>query len=73
MAEEFLDRVIRTDVQTIHIVRYILHNATRWGLVERWSDYPYAGSLVFTHEELAGTQDVPPPYVRRGASPRPTR
>jgi len=52
----FWDHFLRREEQVDAVVKYILHNPVRCGLAERWQDYPFCGSLVFT----AG--DKPPPY-----------
>jgi putative transposase len=49
----YYDRVLRRDEDTLTVVRYILENAVRAGLVSRFSDYPYSGSDRYTLEELA--------------------
>jgi len=49
----YYDRVLRDDEATLTVVRYILENPVRAGLVARFSDYPYAGSDRYSLEELA--------------------
>ena len=49
----YYDRILRTDDATLMVVRYILDNPVRAGLVSRFSDYPYSGSDRYTLEELA--------------------
>jgi len=49
----YYDRVLRDDEATLTVVRYILENPVRAGLVARVSDYPYLGSDRYSLEELA--------------------
>ena len=49
----YYDRMLRSDEATPIVVRYILENPVRAGLVSRFSDYPYSGSDRYTLEELA--------------------
>jgi putative transposase len=46
------EHVIRDDEQLRRIVRYILENPVRAGLVKDPRDYPFLGSGVYTLEEL---------------------
>ena len=46
------ERVLRDDEQTPVVVRYILENPVRAGLVREAREYPHAGSLVLTLDEL---------------------
>ena len=43
----FWDHVLQQDEQVDAVVRYVLHNPVRGGLVASWRDYPFCGSLVF--------------------------
>ena len=45
--ESFWDRILREEESLDEIVRYVLHNPVRKGLVERWQDYHFSGSLVY--------------------------
>jgi putative transposase len=45
--ESFWDRFLREEESLDEIVRYVLHNPVRKGLVERWQDYHFSGSLVY--------------------------
>lgn len=47
------DRILRNDEATLAVVRYILENPVRAGLVARFSDYRYSGSDRYSLEELA--------------------
>ena len=47
------DRILRNDEATLMVVRYILQNPVRAGLVARFSDYPYSGSDRYSLEQLA--------------------
>src|SRR5688500_7322041 len=46
------DRVVRDDLEAALVVRYILSNPVRSGLVGHPTDYPYVGSQCYTLEEL---------------------
>ena len=46
------DRVLRADDDTAAVMRYLLLNPVRAGLVERPLDYGGSGSLVFDRDEL---------------------
>jgi putative transposase len=50
--EGYYDRVVRPEESLLHMARYILENPVRAGLVETPRDYPYAGSDVWTIEEI---------------------
>lgn len=50
--KSFWDHFIRSDEHLEKAVVYVLNNPVRQGLVERWRDYPFCGSLVFNHEDL---------------------
>jgi len=50
--EGFHDRVLRDEDDTAAVVRYILENPLRAGLVQGAADYPWIGSSRFTIEEL---------------------
>ncbi len=49
----YYDRVLRNDEATLTVVRYILENPVRAGLVPTFSDYAYSGSDRYSLEELA--------------------
>ena len=46
--KSFWDHFLRADEDVAVVLDYILKNPVRAGLVERWQDYPFVGSLVFT-------------------------
>jgi REP element-mobilizing transposase RayT len=46
------DRVLRADAETWTVIRYILANPVRAGLVQHPLDYPYSGSLVYQRSHL---------------------
>ena len=46
------DHVLRRDEDTPAVVKYILSNPVRAGLVEREEDYPSSGSLTHSRGEL---------------------
>ena len=46
------ERVLREEEGTPEIIRYIVHNPVRAGLVQSPTDYPFWGSQVVGREEL---------------------
>jgi len=46
------DRVLRDDEATLTVVKYILENPVRAGLVKEPRDYPYSGSAIWTWDQL---------------------
>jgi putative transposase len=46
------ERVLRNDEGTMAVVRYILENPLRAGLVARAEDYPFLGSQAYALEEI---------------------
>jgi putative transposase len=46
------EHVLRTDEATLSVARYILENPLRAKLVGRIEDYPFAGSTVYTLEQI---------------------
>lgn len=44
--KSFYDHFLRAEEQVESVVEYVLNNPVRQGLVERWSDYQFCGSLV---------------------------
>jgi len=48
----YYDHVLRDDEPTNRAVRYVLANPVRAGLVQNFEEYPFAGSAVFSVEEL---------------------
>jgi putative transposase len=47
------DRVLRSDEDTQAVLRYVLMNPVRAGLVEEPLEYPHSGSMVWSRNELA--------------------
>jgi len=43
----YYERVLRTNETTKDVMRYILENPVRKGLVENFTQYPFSGSFVF--------------------------
>ena len=43
--EGFHDVVIRPDQDVLDVIRYVLDNPVRAGLVDRWDLYPFSGTL----------------------------
>ena len=48
----YYDRIVRDDESTEAIVRYILENPVRAGLTNKIGSYPFAGSDVYSLDEL---------------------
>jgi len=48
----YYDRVLRHEEMSATVCRYILENPVRAGLASAVGDYPYAGSDVFTVEQI---------------------
>ena len=48
------EHVLRNEETTLKVVRYILNNPLRAGIVTRVEDYPFAGSQMYTLEEILG-------------------
>jgi putative transposase len=49
------ERVLRDDESTLAIVRYIVNNPVRAGLVQRLEDHPFSGSFVYTMSQMVET------------------
>ena len=45
--EGYYERVLRSDQATDVVVRYVLENPVRAGLVKRAEDYPFSGALFW--------------------------
>lgn len=50
--KSFNDRILRSDESTGKVLRYVLENPMKDGLVENWRDYPYLGSFVHDLNDL---------------------
>jgi hypothetical protein len=48
----FFDRTLRSDESICEVIRYIVQNPIRAGLVERAEDYPYWGSSVYSRQQI---------------------
>ena len=48
----YFDHVLREEEDTQRVVRYVLENPVRRGLVKEFGDYPFCGSDVFSIDEL---------------------
>jgi putative transposase len=46
------ERVLRSQEQTLDVVRYILANPIRAGLAKNMNEYPFSGSSVYSLEQL---------------------
>jgi len=51
------DRAIRDDEDTLTVIRYIVANPVRSGLVARSSEYPFSGSATYSREQLESAFD----------------
>jgi putative transposase len=51
------DHVLREDDETPVVVSYVLQNPVRAGLVERFEDYPFCGSLTYSTDEIRAWVD----------------
>ena len=50
--ENYYERVLRKEDDTIEVTKYILNNPVRKGLIENYYDYPYSGSFMIDIKEL---------------------
>lgn len=48
----YYDRVLRDEDATISVVRYIIENPVRGGLVQSPKEYPFVGSTRFTIDQI---------------------
>ncbi len=64
----FYDHVLRDEEQTLAVIKYILANPVRAGLAKTIGEYPFAGSDVYSIEEVCACLQtwVPPHGVRQG-------
>jgi len=46
------DRILLRDSEPMQVVRYIIENPVRAGLVEKVEDYPFTGSSLYSIKEL---------------------
>jgi putative transposase len=60
------ERVLREHEQTVRVVRYILENPLRAGLVQRVQDYLFLGSSAHTIEQIAEAVQMMPAWRRSG-------
>jgi putative transposase len=51
------DRALRGDEDTLTVIRYIVANPVRAGLVARPSEYPFSGSGTYSWEQLESAFD----------------
>ena len=58
----FWDHFLRGDERLSQAIEYVLHNPVRSGLVERWRDYRFSGSIVYELADAGGGQA---PALRR--------
>jgi putative transposase len=50
--ESFLDRTLRREDALADVIRYVINNPVRAGLVETPADYPYWGSQAYSREQI---------------------
>ena len=50
--EGYYERVLRVEDNSEEVIRYIVTNPIRGGLVQRVTDYPFWGSSLYSREEL---------------------
>ncbi len=50
--ENYYEHVLRKEEDTLEVVKYILNNPVRKGLVEDFKDYPFLGSFVYDFKEV---------------------
>jgi len=62
----FHDRLLRDDDDTRAVVRYLLENPVRAGLVRRVKDYPWLGSSRYTLDDLLVRAGDWSPVWKRG-------
>ena len=56
------ERVLRDDEATLSVVRYIVENPLRAGLVQKVSDYPFIGSSVYSLAQVLEAVQLPTPW-----------
>ena len=44
--KDYFDQVIRDDKAKEEMMRYILNNPVKMGIVKHWREYPYKGSTI---------------------------
>jgi putative transposase len=54
------EHTLRSDDQTLGVVRYIIENPVRAGLVKHVEDYPFVGSFMYTVREILDAVVVDP-------------
>jgi REP element-mobilizing transposase RayT len=64
--EGFHDRVLREEDDTPAVIRYVLENPVRAGLVAAAADYPWIGSSRYTVAELLESAATWKPAWKRG-------
>ena len=50
--KSFFDHFLRKDEDIVTVVKYILNNPVRAGLVGTWQEYPFLGSIVYDLNQL---------------------
>ena len=48
----FYEHILRKEEDTMAVVRYILENPVRKGLVDNFNNYPFSGSFVFDISDM---------------------
>ena len=65
----FYDRILRNDEETLSVVRYILDNPMRAGLVASPRDYPFSGFPRHTIQEAMEADSWQPDLRTRQGQP----
>jgi REP element-mobilizing transposase RayT len=52
LQKDFFDHIIRKDESLPAVIRYVLDNPVRKGLVENWQDYPFKGAIGYELEDI---------------------
>ena len=50
--KDFFDHIVRKEENLVNVIKYILDNPVRKGLVENWQDYPFKGAIGCDLEEI---------------------
>ncbi|MDH4223745.1 MAG: transposase [candidate division Zixibacteria bacterium] len=50
--KDYYEHVLRKNEDTIQVMKYILNNPVRKGMVAEYRDYPFLGSLVYDLKEV---------------------
>ena len=61
--ESYFDRVLRSDEPEMAVIRYIVSNPVRAGLVCSPEEYPFWGSQIYSREQILGA--IGSEWIRR--------